>query len=154
MWAIVDQSGKRSQRQRWIVHLWLMTTFVVALLTLLARMSVGLHAILGLLFAGLVWLHLRQRKNRIRSLLTNLTSWEQWFVANGRLAWSDLILFFIFLNLMVSGILDYVSGGRGIFVNLGFKPIRWHSLSAILLMAYLLVHVIRRRKRLRRSRVN
>jgi hypothetical protein len=80
---------------------------------------------------------------------------RSWRRSNGRLAWSDLILTFLFANLIVSGIADYLIGGNGIFIEIGLtKNIRWHVLSAILLLLYLLVHVIRRAARLRTSRVN
>ena len=118
------------------------------------KLSIGLHVIVGLAFAGLVIVNLRQRKNRIRGLMAHFKTAANWAHHGGRLAWSDLILFFISLNLIVSGIADYLKGGRGIFINIGLpKEIRWHSPWAILVLVYLLIHVGRRMKRFRNSRV-
>ena len=72
----------------------------------------------------------------------------------GRLAWSDLILLFLLFNLIVSGIADYLVGERGIFITIGLpRAIRWHALSAVLVLGYLLVHVLCRASRLRTSEV-
>lgn len=64
--------------------------------------------------------------------------------------------FFIFfiLNVIVSGLVDYMIGGRGVFISIGLpQPIRWHGLSAILLLIDVVIHVSRRAKRLRHSTV-
>jgi hypothetical protein len=143
------------QQQRWTVHLWLIVTFLASLVRLLMKLSIGVHVIIGLIFLSLVVLHLLQRRKRIRGLLVHFKSVSTWTRRGGRLAWSDLILTFIFSNLIVSGIADYFVGGGGIFISTGvIRPIRWHALSAILLLAYLLVHVIRRARRLRNSKVS
>jgi hypothetical protein len=65
------------------------------------------------------------------------------------LAWSDLIPSFLLFNLIVSGIADYLVGGRGIFITIGLsRAIRWHALAAVLVLGYLVVHVLRRASRL------
>jgi len=49
-----------------------------------------------------------------------------------------VILTFLFVNVTVSGIADYIIGNRGVFITVGFvRPIRWHAVSAILLLLYL-----------------
>jgi hypothetical protein len=69
-----------------------------------------------------------------------------------RLAVSDLMLLFITLNVLVSGIVDW---GRGAPTQLPLPApfYRWHLDSGIALLIYLAVHVWRRRKRLRRSMI-
>jgi len=69
-----------------------------------------------------------------------------------RLVVSDAIFAFLAVNVLASGIFDLVTGtntriplpGLSLFIG-------WHSLSALLFLGYLIAHVIRRRKRLRRS---
>ena len=144
-----------AQRRRWLVHLTLIMMFLVSILIVALRSGIGLHEIVGLVFAGLVVAHLMQRRNRVRGLLAQLASVTSWRRRGGRLAWSDLALTFIFVNLIVSGVADYFYGQPGIFITVGLpKPMRWHSASAIALLVYLIVHVIRRFRRLRHSRVN
>lgn len=153
-----DAPRTAAQRRRWVVHLWLIISFLAALLTcahFLAHVSIGWHSLIGLAFAGLIVVHFVQRRHRVRSLLSQLRLPSSWRRPIGRLSWSDLILSFLFASLIVSGIADYFIGGAGIFLNLGVvRPIRWHGLSALLLLVYLLVHVIRRASRLRTSRVS
>ena len=69
-----------------------------------------------------------------------------------RLTVSDLLLLFITLNVLVSGVLDW---GRGEPIQLPLpRPFdRWHLDSGLVLVVYLTVHVWRRRKRLRRSTI-
>jgi hypothetical protein len=153
-----DAPRTAAQRRRWAVHLWLIITFLAALPTaahFLGHVSIGWHSLIGLAFAGLIVVHFIQRRHRVRSLLSQLRRSTSWRRSIGRLAWSDLILSFLFANLIASGIVDYLRHANGVFVNLGFmRPIRWHALSALLLLVYLLVHVIRRAARLRTSRVS
>jgi len=141
-----------------VVHLWLILGFFAALMTsahFLGHVSIGWHSIIGLAFAALIVVHFIQRRHRVVSLLKQLPRWTSWRRSTGRLAWSDLILTFIFVNLIVSGIVDYLRHQNGVFLNLPFLgSIWWHALPAILLLVYLLVHVIRRAKRLRTSRVS
>lgn len=151
----VDHQSTAAQRNRWLVHLSLIVTFLASLAIVAFRFGIGSHEIVGLVFAALILIHLAQRRNRIRSLVAGLASVATWRRRAGRLAWSDLILTFIFVNLIVSGIADYYKGAPGIFINIGLiRPIRWHAISAIALFVYLVVHIVRRAKRLRRSRVN
>jgi len=71
-----------------------------------------------------------------------------------RLAVSDAIFGFLVLNVLASGIYDLATGTNtrvpapGIHLFIG-----WHSLSSLLFLGYLIAHVIRRRKRLRRSQI-
>ncbi len=69
-----------------------------------------------------------------------------------RLAVSDLVLVFITLNVLVSGILDW-SRGAPLQIPLPAPLYRWHLDSGIALVIYLAVHVWHRRKRFRRSTI-
>jgi len=155
---MTDAPRAAAQRRRWVVHLGLVISFVAALVTcahFLAHVSIGWHELVGLAFAGLIVVHFIQRRHRVTSLLSQLRRPTSWRRSIGRLAWTDLILSFLFLNLIVSGIVDYFGHSNGVFLHLGFiAHLRWHALSAILTLVYLVVHVIRRAARLRTSRVN
>jgi hypothetical protein len=142
------------RQQRWIVHLWLIIMFLMSLLVLLLQTSILVHIFLGLLFAGLVLAHLRQRRRTVASLWRDLRRVTSWLRPRGRLAWADLLLLLVTLNVIASGFGDYFSSGSGVMIHLGFmRPFRWHSVSAIALLILLLVHVIRRASRLRTSAV-
>jgi hypothetical protein len=69
-----------------------------------------------------------------------------------RPAVSDLLLLFITLNVLVSGVLDW-NRGAPIQLPLPGPFGRWHAISGLALVVYLAVHVWRRRKRLRRSTI-
>ena len=61
-----------------------------------------------------------------------------WFRRRGRLAWSDLVLALLTLNVLVSGTYDLVSGNQVILhpraVGIPFRDIGWHVLSALVLL--------------------
>ena len=71
-----------------------------------------------------------------------------------RLAVSDAIFAFLAANVLASGIYDLVTGRNtriplpGIHLFIG-----WHSLSSVIFVGYLIAHVLRRRRRLRHSRI-
>jgi hypothetical protein len=69
-----------------------------------------------------------------------------------RLAVSDLVLLFITLNVLVSGLVDW-SRGQPTQLPLPIPFDRWHLDSGIVLVVYLTVHVLRRRTRLLRSTI-
>lgn len=142
------------EERRWVVHVWMIVVFVGSLVVL-PTTTIGVHVLVGLGFAALVIAHLRQRRHRIRALAHQLWSRDAWRRPGGRLAWSDLIMTLLLLNVIVSGIADYLIGGRGLFINVGLpQDIRWHGLSAVVLLVALVIHVVRRWKRLRHSRVS
>jgi hypothetical protein len=70
------------------------------------------------------------------------------------LAVSDVILWLLFLNTTISGIADFIVG-HTIFLSLPGPNIlqKWHALAVLVLLVYVIVHVIRRRTRLRTSHV-
>lgn len=153
--AIADQSRAFTRaRSRWTVHLALLITCTVALVPLLlfhVNPRVTLHVVIACVFFGLVIVHLTQRRHTLRRLIIQLA--RAGARAKGRrLAVSDAIFAFLAANVLASGIYDLVAGRNtriplpGIHLFIG-----WHGLSSVLFLGYLTAHVIRRRKRLRRS---
>jgi hypothetical protein len=140
-------------RSRWLVHLGLLALLAASLGTLqLLHIRNAIHADVGLAFAGLVVVHLVQRRHRLARMLAQLTRFRSRVERELRLLASDAILTFITINVVLSGILDW---GRG--TPLAFplpRPFaRWHLTSSVVLVVYLAVHVSRRWRRLRRSTV-
>jgi len=140
-------------RSRWLVHLGLLASVAAALGTLqLLHIRNAIHADVGLVFAGLVIVHLAQRRHRIARMLAKLGRLRPGVERELRLLASDAILTFITINVVISGILDW---GRGAPLLLPIPPPfdRWHLTSSAVLVVYLAVHVSRRWKRLRRSTI-
>jgi hypothetical protein len=139
---------------RWLVHLGLLAFAAAALATLqLLHICDAIHADVGLAFAGLVIVHLAQRRHRIAGMFARLWGSRRRVARELRLLASDGILAFVTINVVVSGILDW---NRGFPLALPLLPRpfdRWHLLSSVTLIVYLAVHVPRRRKRLRRSTI-
>ena len=63
----------------------------------------------------------------------------------GRLAVSDALLVTVTVVMLVSGFWDWSLGHP--------TRIRWHAISGVVLSVFLLVHTLRRRRRLRLSQV-
>ena len=148
-----DRTTAWSARSRWAVHLGLLCSAVAAIGTLqLLHVRVAFHADVGLVFVGLVLVHLAQRRRTLARMATAVVRARAFAERAVRLAVSDLLLLFITLNVLVSGILDW---SRGVPIQLPFPgPFgRWHAVSGLALVVYLAVHVWRRRKRLRRSKI-
>ncbi len=140
---------------RFAVHLLLLATFAASLATVTLITEGWPHLVIGSAFVGLVILHMLQRRHTVARLLGNLGRARTWFRRRGRLAWSDLVLSLLTLNVLVSGTYDLVSGNQVILhprsVGIPFRDIGWHVASALVLLAYLCVHVVRRWGRIRRS---
>lgn len=149
-------AGRRSAwraRSRWAVHLGLLCTAAAALGTLqLLHVRVAYHTVVGLVFVGLVVVHLAQRRQTLARLATQVVKAKTFVERRIRLAASDVVLFLITLNVLVSGIIDW-SRGAPIGVPLPRPFSRWHLDSGIVLVVYLAVHVWHRRRRLRRSTI-
>ncbi|HEY3952197.1 MAG TPA: hypothetical protein VGM53_02385 [Streptosporangiaceae bacterium] len=141
-------------RSRWLVHLGLLACAAAALGTLqLLHIRNAIHADVGLAFAVLVIAHLTQRRHRIAGMFARLWGFRRRVLRELRLLASDAILAFVTVNVVVSGILDW---NRGAPLQLPFLPApfaRWHLLSSAVLVVYLVVHVWRRWRRLRRSTI-
>ncbi|MGO8863846.1 MAG: hypothetical protein ACLQRH_24230 [Acidimicrobiales bacterium] len=135
------------------MHLGLLASVTAALGTLqLLHIHNAIHADVGLVFAGLVVVHLAQRRHRIARMFAQLVRFRPRVEREMRLLASDAILAFITINVVVSGILDW---GRGSPIGLPLlMPLsRWHLTSSAVLVVYLGVHVARRWRRLRRSSI-
>jgi hypothetical protein len=144
---------KRSARSRWLVHIGLLAFLAAALGTLqLLHIRNAIHADVGLAFAGFVVVHLAQRRHRIARMLAQLVRLRRKVEREVRLLTSDAILTILTINVVVSGVLDW---GRGAPLLLPLpQPFdRWHLTSSVVLVVYLIVHVSRRWKRLRRSTI-
>jgi hypothetical protein len=66
-----------------------------------------------------------------------------------------MILWLLTLNATVSGLVDFVRG-HAVYLPIPGPYIfqRWHEVSALILVVYVIVHVTRRRARLRNSRIS
>ena len=135
------------------MHLGLLVSAAAALGTLyLLHIRVAIHVDVGLIFMGLVSVHLAQRRHRLARMGSQLLRLRPRIARELRVLASDAVLAFLAVNVLVSGILDW---SRGTPVGLPFpRPFsRWHLDSSLILVIYLAVHIWRRRKRLRRSTI-
>jgi hypothetical protein len=146
--------GRRT-RTRFAVHLFLLATFAASLATATAITEGWPHLVIGLAFVALAGVHLAQRRHTVARLLGNLGRARTWFRRRGRLAWSDLVLALLTLNVLASGTYDALAGYQVILhprgIGIPFRDMGWHVLSALVLLVYLCVHVARRWGRIRHS---
>jgi hypothetical protein len=153
--ARLDRASGRA-RSRWAVHLALLITAIAALVPLLlfnVNPRVTVHIVVACVFLGLVIAHLAQRRRTVSRLIAQLARAGS-RMKGRRLAVSDAIFGFLVVNVLASGSYD-LAAGRNTRIELpGLRLfIGWHSLSSLLFLGYLIAHVVRRRKRLRRSRI-
>jgi hypothetical protein len=148
---------RRRMRARFAVHLCLLATFAASLATVTLITEGWPHLVLGSAFVALTGLHVAQRRHTVARLLGNLGRVRMWFHRRSRLAWSDAVLALLTLNVLVSGADDLLSGSQVILhprdVGIPFRDIGWHVAAALVLTAYLCLHVARRRGRIRRSAI-
>lgn len=145
---------------RWLVHVLLIVGFLGTVISAiyLSRKYLGHsgttnHVIVGLIVFGLIIIHLIQRRRTVGRLVTGFVRRNTSSAALRR-ATSDTILWILTLDVMVSGFADFVHGSQILLPIPG--PIvfqKWHELSAVVLLLYVAVHVIRRRARLRSSHI-
>ena len=144
---------RRRARSRWTVHLGLLISAAAALSSLdFLHIRVAIHADVGIVFMGLVAVHLAQRRHRLTQTASRLLGMRPRIERELRVLASDGVLLALALNVLVSGAMDW---SRGTPVGLPFpRPFdRWHLDSGLILVVYLVVHVVRRRKRIRRSTI-
>ncbi len=144
-------------RTRFAVHLLLLATFAASLATVTLITEGWPHLAAGSAFVALAILHVVQRRRTVARLVGSLSRARTWFRRRGRLAWSDVVLAALTLNVLVSGIGDLITGNQVILhpseVGIPFRDMGWHVLSALVLLVYLCVHVARRWGRIRRSAI-
>jgi hypothetical protein len=154
-------SGKAIARNRWLVHLALILGFVGATLSpiFLSKKYLGHsgttdHAIIGLLVLALVVVHLIQRRHTVGRMISRLVGRRSTSGHHSRQNLSDLVLWFLTLNAMISGFVDFLDGHTVLLPIPGpFIFQKWHLVSVLVLLVYVIVHVARRRKRLRVSHI-
>jgi hypothetical protein len=148
-------------RNRWTIHLALIIGFVAAILSAielskkyLGHSGVTDHSIIGLVVLAFVLVHLFQRRRTVGRLSSRLFGSRSTSETRTRLAVSDAILWLLTLNVMVSGFVDFVVG-HTIFLSIPGPDMfrKWHEMGALVLIVYVIVHVLRRRSRLRTSRI-
>src|SRR4051794_5229366 len=105
--AIEDRTNDAHALRRWRGHLGLILSVGLALLVITAGMGLTLHIVAGLCFAGLVGVHLAQRRRTVRTLAPDAIRPAKWRARRGRLALSDLVLAFLAANAVVSGVVDW-----------------------------------------------
>jgi hypothetical protein len=153
--AVAQVTQRRRTRTRLAVHILLLATFAAALATATAITEGWPHLVIGSAFVGLVVVHVAQRRHTVARLVGNLPRVRTWVRRRGRLAWSDVVLALLTLNVLVSGTYDLITGNQVILdprsVGIPFRSIGWHVSAALLLTAYLVVHVARRWGRIGRS---
>jgi hypothetical protein len=148
-----DRRSVRGARSRYAVHLGLLVSAAASIGTLqLLHVRIAYHTVVGLVFVGLVVVHLVQRRRTVARMANQLVRAGTFIKGRIRLAVSDLVLLFITLNVLLSGILDW-SRGEPIQLPLPAPFYRWHLDSGLALVIYLAVHVWHRRKRFRRSTI-
>jgi hypothetical protein len=135
-------AGSRPALLRWFVHLLLVFSTVVSLVL---EPVLALHVIAGLIFVGLVAVHLVQRRRASVRLLLRLRRLKGVRRRVDRLAVADAILFLLTAAMLASGLWDLAIGHP--------TRIRWHAITGVALTACLVVHTLRRRSRLRRSQI-
>jgi hypothetical protein len=153
--AATSLARRRRTELRLLVHLALLGTFAASLATVTLMTEGWPHLVVGSLFVGLVLVHIVQRRLTVLRLVAGLGRPVTWLKRRGRLAWSDVVLTVLTLNVLVSGSYDLATSGQVILhprsVGIPFRDIGWHVSAALLLLAYLCVHVARRWERIHRS---
>jgi hypothetical protein len=148
-----------TERRRWYVHLVLLASLVGSLVSLIwLSHSITLHVVIGVMFMAVLLIHFFQRRRTIVSFAKQLVGLRARSRTSTRLAVSDVILELLVLNVLVSGIVDVIhhQATQLNFLSSVIPPglLQWHKLAAFALVIYATVHVIRRRRRLRRSHIH
>jgi hypothetical protein len=160
--TVISESTKavsRGERRRWYVHLTLLLTLAGSLVTLIyLSQSITIHVIFGVTFMVFILFHLYQRRRTVASLARQFAGATRRSKGPSRLAVSDTILELLVLNVLASGVVDAVNHQAtelNFLGSIGFPAglIQWHKLASFVLVIYVIVHVSRRGKRLRRSHV-
>lgn len=111
-----------------------------AVISLALEPVLALHVIVGLVFVGLVLIHVAQRRRVSTRLLGRLRAHPLPASRTSRLAIADLLLLAVTTVMLTAGLWDVLAGHP--------TRIRWHAISGVLLAGMLVAHALRRRRRL------
>ncbi len=144
-------------RLRFLVHLLLLATLAASLASATIVTEGLAHLVVGSVFVGLVLVHMMQRRQTVARLAATLGRPLTWLKRRGRMAWSDLVLILLILNVLISGTYDLATGTQVILhprsAGIPVRDIGWHVSAALLLLADLCLHVARRWRRIHRSAI-
>jgi hypothetical protein len=138
--AVSIDAGRQNTYRRW-VHLGLIASAVVSLVF---EPVLAIHVGVGGLFVVLVATHLAQRRQVSANLVNRLLRRRSLRVRSNRMAAADLVLLTVTAAMFASGLWDWLAAPT---------QIRWHAITGVVLAALLLVHTVRRRRRLLSSQV-
>ena len=139
--AVSIDVDRQSSYRRW-VHLGLIASAVVSLVF---EPVLAIHLGVGGLFVVLVGTHLAQRRQVSVNLVNRLLRRRSLRVRSNRMAAADLVLLTVTAAMFASGLWDWLAAQP--------TQIRWHAITGVVLAALLVVHTVRRRRRLLSSRV-
>src|SRR5262249_36843774 len=138
MTVTTDERHARRGLHRWLVHLGLIGSFGLALAVSIGRSGapgLTLHVVAGLCFAGLVVFHLAQRRRTLRGLAPALTGPATWRRQRGRLALSAGVLVFLAGNVIVSGLVDWITGRSVMLparaIGIPLPALNWHTTTSL-----------------------
>jgi hypothetical protein len=138
----VSIDRRRETAYRSWVHVGLIVSAVVSLVF---EPVLAIHIGVGLLFIALVATHVAQRRQVSANLITRLLKRQSLRSPSTRMVLADLILLTVTTGMLASGFWDWLAGHP--------TSIRWHAISGVVLAALLVVHTLRRRRRLLSSQV-
>jgi hypothetical protein len=140
--SLLRTAQSRRSALRWLVHV---TLIASAITSLVLEPVLTLHVAFGLLFVLFVGIHLAQRRRISKRLALRLLKIQKLLVPASRMALADGFLFIITMAMLVSGFWDLWAPHH--------TKIRWHAITGVVLTIYLVVHSVRRWKRLRFSQI-
>jgi hypothetical protein len=140
-------SSERSTRTRrtllrWLVHVSLIGSVI---LSLVLEPVLTLHVVFGVVFVLLVACRLVQRRRISKRLAVRLLKVRSYLLPGSRLALADGFLLIITSAMLISGFWDLWAPHH--------TKIRWHAITGVLLTVFLVVHTLRRWRRLRFSQI-
>lgn len=130
------RAGGRSLR-RWLLDLALLGIGVACVAY--EPLSIAIHSVIGLIFAGAVGPHLWDRRAWIRGTWRRMRARRRLGAWNRLAFWQGLLLAVLVLAVTVSGLWDWLAGPT---------TIRYHAISGVLLIAVLAWHTWTRRRTL------
>jgi hypothetical protein len=97
-------------RSRWLVHVGLIRSFNGAVVAFQLSRSITIDVAVGLVFMAYVETHLVQRRHATSKSISNLDHLRAQVQRRRRLASADLLLAFLALNVLASGVVDSFVG--------------------------------------------